>query len=63
MRDGEADLDEGFVAAEAFTVGVRVKPLALDPDGENRLMFKHGQFTLDPPFGRAERRALNKGPT
>ena len=48
----DAAVDEGLVAKDAFTISVWAKPLALDPEGENRVTYKHDQFNLDLQFGR-----------
>ena len=48
----DAAVDEGLVANDAFTISVWAKPLALDPEGENRVTYKHDQFNLDLQFGR-----------
>ena len=48
----DAAVDEGLVAKDAFTISVWVKPLALDPEGENRVTYKHDQFNLDLQHGR-----------
>jgi len=48
----DAAIAEGLVATDAFTASVWAKPIELNPDGENRVIYKHDQFNLDLQYGR-----------